>query len=184
MKTGELRRVLETVVTVLEGLGIEYHVTGGLASSFYGEPRLTQDVDFVVRLTPSTVARLSAELSRDFFLDPERAALAAASEGMFQALHRELLIKADLHVGEDVPGELVRSRKVEIFEGVTVRLVSKEDAILSKLLWAKQGSSKSRGDVLGMLLDPQPVDEDLLRRLAEELGCAALLDEIRFEIEQ
>ena len=34
----------------LDELGIDYHVTGGLASSFYGEPRLTQDVDFVVRL--------------------------------------------------------------------------------------------------------------------------------------
>ena len=184
MKTGELRLVLEAVVKVLDGLGIEYHVTGGLASSFYGEPRLTQDVDFVVRLPPAEVARLSTELSLEFFLDLERAERATATGGMFQALHRELFIKADFHVGEDVPGELDRSRVVEVFEGLEVRMVSKEDAILSKLLWAMHGSGKSRGDVLGMLLDPGPFDEELLRGLADELGCADLLGEIRSEMEE
>lgn len=181
MKTGELRHVLEAVVAVLEGLGISYHVTGGLASSFYGEPRLTQDVDFVIRIAPPDVVRLSTQLSQEFLLDPERAMRAAETGDMFQALHLELLIKADFHVGEHVPGELERSREVELFEGLEVRIVSKEDAILSKLLWVKQGSSKSRGDVLGMLLDPTPIDEQLLHGLADELGCADLLREIRSE---
>ena len=103
---------------------------------------------------------------------------------MFQALHRELMIKADFHVGEDVPGELDRSQRVELFEGLDVRIVSKEDAILSKLLWVKRGSAKSRGDVLGMLLDPTPTDERLLEELADELGCADLLREIRSEVDR
>jgi len=182
MKLGELRHVVEAVVEALEGLGIEYHVTGGLASSFYGEPRLTQDVDFVVRLSPAEVGDLSRELGSEFLLDSERAERAAATGGMFQALHRDLLIKADFHVGEDIPGELERSRKVEVFEGLEVRLVSKEDAILSKLLWASRGSGKSRDDVVGMLLDPGAVDENLLRDLADEIGCGDLLREIRSEL--
>jgi len=65
-------------------------------------------------------------------------------------------MKADFHVGESVPGELERSREATLFEGLTVRLVSKEDAIISKLLWLQRGSAKSRNDVLGMLLDPAP----------------------------
>jgi hypothetical protein len=181
MKQGELRQVLEAVIAVLDSLRISYHVTGGLASSFYGEPRLTQDIDFVVRVASSEIPRLSALLDREFLLDPKRAARAVETGGMFQALHRELLIKADFHVGEDVPGELDRSRKVEIFEGLEAKIVSKEDAILSKLLWTMRGSSKSRSDVRGMLLDPTPVDERLLQRLADRLGCADLLREIRSE---
>ena len=184
MKIGELRQVVEAVVGALVELRIDYHVTGGLASSFYGEPRLTQDVDFVVRLRPDDVARLSARLGQEFLLDAERAERAAATDGMFQALHRDLLIKADFHVGESVPGELGRSRKVEIFEGLEVRLVSKEDAILSKLLWTLQGSAKSRDDVIGMLLDPGAIDDRLLRDLADELGCGELLREIRSELEE
>ena len=73
------------------------------------------------------------------------------------------------------------AREVEIFEGLEAKIVSKEDAILSKLLWTMRGSSKSREDVRGMLLDPTPVDERLLQRLADRLGCADLLREIRSE---
>jgi hypothetical protein len=80
MKQGELRHVLEAVIAVLDSLGISYHVTGGLASSFYGEPRLTQDIDFVVRVASSEIARLPALLDREFLLDPERARRARSRE--------------------------------------------------------------------------------------------------------
>ena len=182
MTVGTLRLVLEAVVKVLRDRRIPYHVTGGLVSSYYGEPRLTQDVDFVVRLAPSDARVLAEDLSREFLVDGERVARAVETGGLFQALHREQVIKADFHVGESVPGELDRSRMVELFEGLDVRIVSKEDAILSKLLWAKKGSAKSRGDVLGMLLDPTPTDERLLEDLAVELDCADLLREIRSEV--
>lgn len=176
-----IRRVLELVIAALEERNAPYHVTGGLASSFYGEPRLTQDVDVVVRLASADAEWIARALSPEFLVDERRAARAADVGGMFQALHLELVVKADFHVGEAVPGELSRSRTVEIFDGLEVRIVSKEDAILSKLLWARRGSAKSRNDVLGMLLDPQPVDERLLDDLAPELDCAALLREIRCE---
>lgn len=181
MTVGALRPVLEAVIAVLRAGEIPYHVTGGLVSSYYGEPRLTQDVDFVVRLTPPDAGFLAEALSREFLVDRERLARAVETEGLFQALHRERTIKADFHVGESVPGELGRSRSVELLEGLRVRIVSKEDAILSKLLWVKAGSAKSRQDVLGMLLDPTPTDERLISSLAEELDCADLLAEIRAE---
>lgn len=181
MTVGALRLVLEAAVTVLRDRGIPYHVTGGLVSSYYGEPRLTQDVDFVVRLAPSDSRFLAEDLSHEFLVDRQRVARAVETGGMFQALHREQVIKADFHVGESVPGELGRSWTVELFEGLDVRIVSKEDAILSKLLWVKKGSAKSREDVLGMLLDPTPTDERLLEDLAERLDCAGLLRELRSE---
>ena len=49
------------ISSILGGLGIPYHFTGGLASSFYGEPRFTQDIDIVIRLSvddPATSALL------------------------------------------------------------------------------------------------------------------------------
>src|SRR5690606_40215982 len=49
-----------------EAAGVEYLVTGGVAAIAYGEPRLTNDIDIVLRL-PS---RLAATLLRQF--DPER----------------------------------------------------------------------------------------------------------------
>ena len=181
MTVDPLRRVLEAVVAVLRERRIPYHVTGGLVSSYYGEPRLTQDIDFVVRLAPPDAGTLAEDLSQQFLVDRDRVARAVETGGLFQALHREQVIKADFHVGESVPGELGRSRTVELFEGLDVKIVSKEDAILSKLLWVKNGSARSRGDVLGMLLDPSPTDERLLEDLADKLDCADLLQEIRSE---
>jgi hypothetical protein len=35
-------------LTVLDRLGIKYHLTGGIAAIAYGEPRMTQDVDLVM----------------------------------------------------------------------------------------------------------------------------------------
>jgi len=36
----------------LRQAGIPYMITGGLAAILYGEPRLTNDVDIVLRLDP------------------------------------------------------------------------------------------------------------------------------------
>jgi hypothetical protein len=180
MSAPDLERVVTAVVRALERLEIPYHLTGGLASSYHGEPRFTQDVDFVVLVGEEDARRLAEELSAEFLVDPDRASAAARSGGLFQALHRELLIKADLHVGEDIPGELGRSRVTRLFPGVDVRTVSKEDAIFSKLVWARDGSEKSR-DVLGMLLDPTPFDLGLVRRLASELGCLDVLEAVERE---
>ena len=154
----ELQRVLRSATSALDQLGIEYHVTGGLASSYYGEPRFTQDIDFVLRVELDQLAALVAALDPEYLVDLDRARRAVRGRAMFQALHRELVIKIDFHVGESLPGELRRSRRIALFPGVEVPMVSKEDALLSKLLWIKQGSSKSRDDVIGMLMDPTPFD--------------------------
>ena len=44
----ELKAFFTYVIDVLERLGIPYMVVGGFAAIFYGEPRLTIDVDIVV----------------------------------------------------------------------------------------------------------------------------------------
>ena len=67
---------------------------------------------------------------------------------------------------------------MSLFPSLEVLLVSKEDALVSKPLWVKDGSGKSRQDVVGMLLDPTPFDADLVERLCHELGCFALWEEM------
>jgi hypothetical protein len=57
------------VAAVLDELGIEYTLGGSLASSLYGEPRSTNDVDFAVRLEEHHVARLVERLGPEFVVD-------------------------------------------------------------------------------------------------------------------
>jgi len=46
----ELKAFFTYVIEVLESLDIPYMVVGGFAAIFYGEPRLTIDVDIIVAM--------------------------------------------------------------------------------------------------------------------------------------
>jgi hypothetical protein len=50
MRDYELKAFFAYVIEVLERLEIPYMVVGGFAAIFYGEPRLTIDVDIVVNM--------------------------------------------------------------------------------------------------------------------------------------
>ncbi len=43
-----LVELLQTVVEALDRAGIPHMVAGSVASTFHGEPRATQDIDFVI----------------------------------------------------------------------------------------------------------------------------------------
>jgi Nucleotidyl transferase AbiEii toxin, Type IV TA system len=120
-------------------------MTGGLASSYYGDPRFTQDIDLVIDLSEDRpeVKALLARLSSGYMINEQVAMEAIRQKGLFQAIDEASLIKIDFHVGEKIPGELDRSARYEILPGVTVPIVSKEDVTLAAPLWIKQGSDSA-----------------------------------------
>jgi hypothetical protein len=141
INANDLQTTLREVAEILSAGQFKFHLTGGLASSFYGEPRFTQDIDVVIQIVlGNSLDRLLSSLSPQFIVDRDAIVDAVQHKGLFQALHEETMIKVDFHVGEAIEGELERSRNEEILQGITVPLVSKEDAILSKLLWVRKGS--------------------------------------------
>lgn len=147
ISVNDLRDTLSDAIDALKSGGWKFHLTGGLATSYYGEPRFTQDIDIVIRLNEGDPVDLLIEsLTKKFIIDEQTVPAAVRAQKMFQALHEETMIKIDFHVGEGIPGELERSTVKELLPGVHAPLVSKEDAILSKLLWIKQGSAKSEQD--------------------------------------
>jgi len=179
----DLAQTLSRIASVLSSQKIPFHLTGGLASSYYGEPRFTQDVDIVVSIaTDSLCEQFIEALAAEFLIDPAVARDAIKRRGLFQALDEETLIKVDLHVGESIPGELQRSKIEEVLPGVSVPLVSKEDAIIAKLLWLKKGSHKSRQDILMMLKRKGDVDSEYLEKQAIALDVQDLLHELQSEV--
>lgn len=172
------------ITAILDALPLKYHFTGGLASSFYGEPRFTQDLDIVLQIEPQSpvLTELIERLSPLFFLDADAVQEAVSRRDMFQALDEETLIKVDIHVGAAIPHELERSRIEEVFPGLSLPLVAKEDAILSKLIWVSQGSHKSRQDAKMMLLRAGDLDLRYLEAQAVALGVGPLLRELQTEV--
>jgi hypothetical protein len=59
------------VARALGSVGVDYFLGGSVASSLQGEPRSTNDIDFVVDLAPAQVQPLVASLGADFEVDQE-----------------------------------------------------------------------------------------------------------------
>ncbi|TVQ81448.1 MAG: hypothetical protein EA369_00025 [Bradymonadales bacterium] len=176
MQTQDLNSALKKIVQMLSKHSVKFHLTGGLASSFYGEPRFTQDIDLVVTFDLEfDLASLLSDLDEHYFIDDQLIRESIQNRKMFQALDKETMIKIDFHVGELIDGELSRSRSEEIFKGITAPIVSIEDAILAKLIWIQQGSHKSRQDVELMLKLGRQIDWQYLERSALKFGVNEIL---------
>jgi hypothetical protein len=52
------RELLVDCLRRLNGLCITYYLTGSMASNYWGIPRTTHDLDFVIQLPPSSVDKI------------------------------------------------------------------------------------------------------------------------------
>jgi hypothetical protein len=168
--------VLLDVVARLEGAGIEYMLTGSVAMSVYVEPRMTRDIDVVVELARADAGRVAALFAPDYYVDAEAARSAIAERGMFNLFHLAKLVKVDLIVPADDEfqrHELARRVRHQL-GGRPVSVISKEDLILAKLVWAAPtGSAFQLRDVRKLLASG--ADEPYLREWSAKLGVDALL---------
>lgn len=84
----------------LERLGLPYCVTGSVAESVYGEPRLTADIDIVLLLKIGDIAAFrSAFPDAAYYVPPDetlRFELARDTRGMFNLIHHASEFKADI----------------------------------------------------------------------------------------
>ena len=175
------QRTLGKAIDIFRQLGIRFHLTGGVAAVYYAEPRLTQDIDIVIdnAQTQATLAELLKRLEgSDFLFDAESVRRAVISRGMFQLLDRRESLKLDIYPRELIPGELNRSVEQEVFEGTMIPIASRVDTVVSKLVWASKGSSKSRRDVRHMFRQAPEEDRQLIKHFSDQLGLSRLLQEI------
>jgi hypothetical protein len=138
--------------------GIRYMVTGSVAAIFYGEPRLTHDVDFVAFLNEADIQGLVTTFQpNDYYLPPlETIATEVQRQhrGHFNIIHVESGFKADVYpTGRDPLNAwgFRRRRRVE-FEGETVVLAPPEYVIVRKLEYYREGGSEKHvRDIRSML---------------------------------
>jgi hypothetical protein len=176
---GEIE-VLRDVVARLEGAGIDYMLTGSMAMNYYAEPRMTRDIDLVAALGPGDAPRLRNLFEPDYYLPESDLERALAGSGMFNIVHLESIVKVDFIVRKSEPyreTEFARRTAVEL-PGFKAWVVSREDLILSKLLWAKDSRSELQlRDVRNLLAGR--CDGKYLEDWAGRLSVTDLLAECR-----
>ena len=63
------RELLVDCLRRLNRTGVTYYLTGSMASNYWGIPRTTHDLDFVVQLPANAVPRIVVEFSEDFYIE-------------------------------------------------------------------------------------------------------------------
>lgn len=171
--------VLRDVSQRLESGGLAYMLTGSMAMNFYAQPRMTRDIDLVVKLAAGQTDLLISLFEPEYYVDRRAVANAIAQRSMFNLIHNETIIKFDCIVLKDEQyrqEEFARRRKITIGNFQTW-IVSREDLILSKLYWARDSKSELQlRDVKNLL--SSDCDMPYLFSRAENLGVKPLLDEI------
>ncbi len=149
------QELLVKAVRVFAAAQVPYLVTGSVASTFYGEPRATHDIDFVVRLDSQQILQLSEAFPEpDFHFDLEAAKEALRSQSMFNIIDVRGGDKIDIWMLTSTPFDQARfaRRREAKLAGVQVYLPTPEDVILAKLQWARLagGSDKQLNDAAGV----------------------------------
>src|SRR6188768_77944 len=85
----------------LNELDLRHMVSGSVAAIFYGEPRLTNDVDIIVYLKREDLPRLEQAFPPDEFYCPPLEVMQGEVEreqrGHFNLIHHETGFKADIY---------------------------------------------------------------------------------------
>jgi hypothetical protein len=177
--------LLRYLVDVLDGLAIEYMIVGSHASIYYGEPRLTQDVDVVIGLTrPALPGFLDRFPASDFYVSEAAARDALARHGQFNIIHGASGVKIDVFIGKDTGYDRLRferRHRLPLVPGREAYFARPEDVILYKLLYFKEGGSERHlRDIAGMLAVSGPeLDREYLSAWARRLDVADLWDATR-----
>jgi hypothetical protein len=174
--------VLKLVTGRLDTAQIPYMITGSIAAGHYGHPRMTRDIGVVVQLEPADPTPLAEALGDEFGADAETIRDAIARRGLFNVIHREAVVKVDFIVRKNAAyriQEFERRRLVDL-NGHPLSMVSPEDLILSKLVWAKDSHSELQlRDVRGVLkIQRATIDRAYLDRWATHLAVDDLLREV------
>jgi hypothetical protein len=155
-------------------------LTGSVAASYHGRPRATHDADLVIDPTPVQLDALVDSLAAaGFYVDPDGAREALRRRSQFIAIETRYACKIDLIVRRDRPfseTEFARRMTVDLTFGRDISIVTPEDAILSKLEWARKSgdSEKQLADAAGVLAVNPAIDRAYVERWARELGVTDL----------
>ena len=166
----------------LNRAGIAYLLTGSMASNYWGIPRTTHDLDFVVQLPLESIPNLVREFRADFYLDELAVRAALAPPYQFNAIDRRSALKIDFWMLRADPFEMsMFKRRLSVnFLGEQTWIATAEDVILHKLYWdSLTPSERQIGDAAGVVaVQLGSLDRAYLQQCAGELGISEKLNRL------
>ena len=186
----EQSELLDFLIEVFDRLDLGYLITGSVATSYYGEPRFTNDIDVVVELSGSRIrAFCRAFPAENFYLSQDAVRSAVREQRQFNIIHPATGLKVDVFVLNESAFDRSRfdRRRLEALEeGKSAWLASPEDVVLKKLVYFEEGGSEKHiRDILGVLKVQGPkIDFDYIHVWAGKLNLSETWDTVRQEFEK
>ena len=160
----------------LEALGLPYCITGSVAASVYGEPRLTAGIDVVLLLRHGGIAALcDAFPESDYYVPPVetmRLELARDGRGHFNLIHHATQFKADIYIAARDPlhaWALAHRRRIELDDG-GAWIAPPEYVILRKLEYLREGAQDKHVRDIRFMLAASDVDRVFVEAQVTRLG--------------
>jgi hypothetical protein len=153
-------------------------VTGAVAAIAYGEPRLTNDVDVVVRIEAGEATRLFAAFPAPTYYVPTLEVIEEerrrAHHGHFNIIHHDTALRADVYLaGDDLLHRWALERRhTATVAGDAIWFAPLVYVIVRKLEYFRdRGSDRHLRDIAGMLrVSAGLIGMDDLTRFVRERG--------------
>lgn len=144
--------------SALEQAGVRHAVGGSWASTAFGEPRFTNDIDILADFNLENLDRFLRSLPNTFFADRKEAHDAIRLGRPFNVIYMPMAFKFDLFPARAFPlGTQELDRAVLLANSglseAEVPFVTPEDILLAKLHWFQaggKGSDVQWRDILGI----------------------------------
>jgi len=168
------RELLVDCLRRLNRTGLDYYLTGSMASNYWGIPRTTHDIDFVVSMPIAAIPSIVREFSVDFYIEETAVRAALDPPYQFNAIDTRSALKVDFWLSRPEPFDremFLRRQSVMLF-GEPAWVATAEDIILHKLVWNSiTPSDRQLGDAAGIIaIQAEALDKGYLSRWAEELS--------------
>lgn len=178
----EQHEVLRKVVEKLRDLDIEYMLSGSVAMNFYGQPRMTRHIDIIISIKETQIRRFIDAFKEEFYIESEMVLKEVSGKGMFNVILNDYIVKVDFILRKDTKYDInafERRRLVNVGD-FEICLISPEDLVPNKLLWAREGNSEiQKRDVKNILMITDDLDFNYLRDWSKRLSVDSLLEECR-----
>ena len=161
---------------------VTYYLTGSMASNYWGIPRTTHDIDFVIQLGHAAIPGLVQAFESDYFLDEAMVRAALRPPYQFNAIDLRSGLKIDFWLPKPEPfeQEMLRRRVSATIFGEAASIATAEDVILHKLVWNQiSPSDRQLADAAGVVaVQGNGLNLSYLREWAGRLGTAEIVEKL------
>ena len=187
MEQSELMRL---VVRAFESLNIPYMITGSHASTYYGEPRFTRDIDIVAEIQEGQVNDFVRFFTpNEYYCDKDMIKAEIKRRGQFNIIHAASGLKVHVILRKETPFsrvEFSRRKRSKVFSDQEANFATPEDVIIKKMAFYRDGGSeKHLRDITGILkISGDAVDRNYISEWAKRLELTDIWDAILKRLEE